>query len=1057
MSYLTEGNKAMRLGNYDEAISFFNKSIDAHPDLREVLSFNIKLAQQKLNEVCTYYQSVGIIVPVFNALEDVKKCLQSIKDYYDKSILTTVVVVNDGSDLETTNWLRDFCEKNKSIFVLLENDYNIGYTKTVNKGLRYKKFDYLVTLNSDTIVTKDWLKGLLRCIDSDDKLAVVGPLSNAASWQNVPVLFDNSGEFAINEIPSGYNIDEFSKLIGETSQKLYPRLPFINGFCFMIRGEVLERIGYLDEVSFPYGYGEENDLCIRVLDLGYSLAVADDVFVFHAKSKSFGKNKKTELSKKGSENLRLKHGVEKYNALVNQLKATAQLDLVRKNIKTRLMTTKDLTKLFNFSIVFLLPVKGGGGGSHSVVQEVSAMRRLGVDAKIAVNQSNLHRFFDMYPNLQAKEDVFVGFQQLPDLISLTESADIVVATVYKSVGLLKNIINIHNHIMPAYYIQDYEPKFFKEGTKEWEEAYNSYTAIPNIKSFAKTHWICEEVHKNHGISVSKVEPSIDHSVYYLRDRSNLPMVISAMIRPQTPYRGAERSMLALEKITQHYPSVKILIFGCDPSHEFFNNWNTSSFFENKGILNREQVAEVLSNSDIFIDLSDYQAFGRTGLEAMASGATVVSTKNGGVYEYAKHEENCLLVDPYDQDEIFNTISRLIKDEKLLNQLRRNAAITASKFSIHRAAISELNFFAESLTTHLLKHKKIKKKTLALVPAMRRDGIPAGSGYVRVVLPYTHANIQRKYNVKVYNSLPNINDFDIALAQRDMPTFTLNQIKDWVYQLKKEKKTLIYEIDDNLLDEPGLLSRGFKGDFISLRDKVLFLAKHADQVYVSTRELLKTFKNINTNVVVVPNLLDENLWKFDSSREELLDKNFPLSKDNVVRIGYIGTSTHFSDLKEIENAIKAICQKYGNLVSIEIIGAFQNTEPFFGKRIALPKSTDYISFVNWLQKRVNWDIGIIPLCRDEFNQSKSNLKFLEYSALRLPVVVSNHSVYESVAMNEQNALVANTTEEWIHALSRLIESKSLRDSLSKKARHLIESKFLLKNYSHPILELEGEGL
>lgn len=1053
MSYLTEGNKAMRLGNYGEAISFFNKAIDQQPNLREILSFNIKLAQQKLNEVYIPHKNVGIIVPVFNALEDVKKCLKSIKNHHDQSIVTTVVVVNDGSDFETTKWLREFCEKNASIFVLLENDNNIGYTKTVNKGLQYKKFDYFVTLNSDTMVTKDWLKGLLRCIDSDDKLAVVGPLSNAASWQNVPVLFDDGGEFAINEIPGGYNIDEFSKLVREVSQKLYPKLPFINGFCFMIKGEVLERIGYLDEVNFPYGYGEENDLCIRVLDLGYDLAVADDVFVFHAKSQSFGKSKKTELSKKGSENLRIKHGVEKYNALVNQLKSTAQLDLVRKNIKTRLMIAKNSTKLFNCSVVFLLPVKGGGGGSHSVVQEVSAMRRLGVEAKIAVNQSNLNRFFDMYPNLETKEDIFIGFQGLSDLISHVESADIVVATVYKSVELLKNIINIHNHIMPAYYIQDYEPKFFKEGTKEWREAYDSYTAIPNIKAFAKTHWICEEVHKNHGISVSKVEPSIDHSIYYLRGRVNLPIVISAMIRPQTPYRGAERSMLILKKITQHYPNVKILIFGCDPNYEFFNDWNTNIFFENKGILNREQVAEVLSNSDIFVDLSDYQAFGRTGLEAMASGATVVSTKNGGVYEYAKHEENCLLVNPYDQDEIFEVISRLIRDEKLLNKLRRNAIITASKFSIHRAAVSELHFLSEALTTHLLKYKKVKKKKLALVPAMRKDGVPAGSGYVRVVLPYTHANIQRKYNVKIYNSLPNINDFDIALAQRDMPTFTLDQVKDWVYQLKKEKKSLIYEIDDNLLDEPGLLSRGFKGDFASLRDKVLFLAKNADQVYVSTKELLRTFKNINANVIVVPNLLDENLWKFDSSREELLDKNFPLSSDNVVRIGYIGTATHSSDLKEIESAMKTICQKYGNLVSVEVIGAFQNTEPFFGKKIALPKSTDYPSFVNWLQKRVNWDIGIIPLCQDEFNQSKSNLKFLEYSALGLSIVVSKHGVYESVAMHEQNALVASTTEEWIDALSRLIESKLLRDSLSKQAHNLIGSEFLLKNYSHPILELK----
>lgn len=274
--------------------------------------------------------SIDIVVPVFNALDDVKRCLASLEEHTD-GFKVRVFVINDGSDEDTTQWLRNHCQGNP-LFSLIEHPKNLGYTRAVNTGLKASDADFVITQNSDTIVSAGWLNGMVRCMASDPKIGIVGPLSNAASWQNVPNLLDESGGFAVNELPDGLDVQGMARIVAKASQRTYPRLPFVNGFCFMIRRAVIDAIGYMDEENFPIGYGEDNDFCIRSIDAGYELAIADDVFVFHAKSKSFGHDRCKQLSAQGTETLRRKHTEERYTALVAKVKCSEALDSVRSRI-----------------------------------------------------------------------------------------------------------------------------------------------------------------------------------------------------------------------------------------------------------------------------------------------------------------------------------------------------------------------------------------------------------------------------------------------------------------------------------------------------------------------------------------------------------------------------------------------------------------------------------------------------------------------------------------------------------------------------------------------------
>lgn len=278
---------------------------------------------------------VSIVIPVYNALSDVQKCLDSVlakKDGYQLQIN----VVNDCSDEDTSTWLRSFCGANVE-FNLIEHESNQGYTRSVNDGMKASYGSYVVLLNSDTIVTNGWLDGMIRCMNSNPEFGIVGPLSNAASSQNVPSLYDVNGNFAINELPTNIDPDDMAYIIARKSQRLYPLIPFVNGFCFMIKREVINQIGYMDHESFPIGYGEENDYCIRALDAGFLLAIADDAYVYHAKSKSFGHDKRALLSEQGAQQIIRKHSSTKYKKLKGQLKRTCnELERMRADVADEL-------------------------------------------------------------------------------------------------------------------------------------------------------------------------------------------------------------------------------------------------------------------------------------------------------------------------------------------------------------------------------------------------------------------------------------------------------------------------------------------------------------------------------------------------------------------------------------------------------------------------------------------------------------------------------------------------------------------------------------------------
>ena len=170
--------------------------------------------------------------------------------------------------------------------VVLDNEQNMGFVKTVNRGMQYSEND-VILLNSDTEVTKNWIEKIQKCAYSNQYIATVTPLTNNGTICSVP-------NFGIdNELPKNMSLSEYADMIEKISANRYPQLTTGNGFCMYIKRDVINELGLFDDVTFEKGYGEENDFCYRALDHGYTNVLCDNTFVYHKGTQSFKKENLT--------------------------------------------------------------------------------------------------------------------------------------------------------------------------------------------------------------------------------------------------------------------------------------------------------------------------------------------------------------------------------------------------------------------------------------------------------------------------------------------------------------------------------------------------------------------------------------------------------------------------------------------------------------------------------------------------------------------------------------------------------------------------------------------
>ena len=220
------------------------------------------------------FPKVSVVMLTYNNLEFTQACLRSLEVLSCYPDWELVVVDNASSD-GTPDHLRAYAAANPRVKLIL-NDENLGFAAGNNCGLRAATGDYLIVLNNDTYVTRGWMLDLIRHFRRRPDLGLLGPVTN------------NIGNEAKIEIDYADMAEMASAAYAYTSARPGDELAVaaVAFFCVAMPRAVYEQVGDLDE-RFGLGFFEDDDYCQRVVQAGYRIAVAEDVFVHHHLSASF--------------------------------------------------------------------------------------------------------------------------------------------------------------------------------------------------------------------------------------------------------------------------------------------------------------------------------------------------------------------------------------------------------------------------------------------------------------------------------------------------------------------------------------------------------------------------------------------------------------------------------------------------------------------------------------------------------------------------------------------------------------------------------------------------
>jgi len=232
---------------------------------------------------------LSIIIVNYNTKDLLKNCIDSITASSPKFAYEIIVIDNASSDgsREVINSYPDI----KKIF----NKDNVGFARANNIGIKIASGEYLLLLNSDTVVLPGVIDKMVEYMDKNSDVGILGPKligengeTIQMSWEFQPTIFLE----CIKKILSPQNIKKYSlirHIVGFLQRKIR-KVRVITGASMLVRKKVFEQVGLLDERFFLYF--EETDFCKRVHNSGWKIIFYPGVKIIHLLGQSVSKIKR---------------------------------------------------------------------------------------------------------------------------------------------------------------------------------------------------------------------------------------------------------------------------------------------------------------------------------------------------------------------------------------------------------------------------------------------------------------------------------------------------------------------------------------------------------------------------------------------------------------------------------------------------------------------------------------------------------------------------------------------------------------------------------------------
>lgn len=978
---------------------------------------------------------------------------------------------------------------------LLRNEQNLGFTRTVNRGIRYAEGRDVVLLNSDTVVSPRWLEGL----------ALVA--HGARSIGTATALSDNAGAFSTPKVPvndtnSLMGVPIVARLSARAATEEAHFVPTGNGFCMYMRREAINDVGLLDDVNFPRGYGEENDWCMRAGERGWRHAIALRTYVHHVNAVSFGNEAKERLRDEAREVLERLHpdyGLQvKRSFGGNSALATQRLLLADAIDRERTRLTPPPRP----RVLFVVSTLSGGTPltNEDLMRGVSHV----YDPLLLVCDSREMKLFDATGGAVTELARHSLREAVPFSPHTSAEYDRVIAGWLARFGV---------ELMHVRHIAWHSLGLVRAARRQ---------CIPVVFSFHDFYAMCPSVNLTNGrdpwCEDGVTSPHISAPLWTRRDAESLQQVTQS--DPAAFLLVWKRRMNALlaecDAFVTTSPSVKAILsknlpvlrqrandFHIIPHGRDFERFLppgsgpragaplrvllAGNITETKGLatvlellkLDKEGLIELHTLGASLDSLTAArgrhhgpytrgellkrietigpdvglipticpETYCHTLTECWAAGVPVVGSNLGAVGERILESGAGWTVDPWDAQALLDLL-RAIRDGREDWAARAEAVANWQRTVGVETTVSAMSSrYIELYQDCIQRGRPMLPEEGRRNAGLRQRIAVVVKGHFPNSLPTAHVRIgtpiaQSKSETLDYEWVDAVDAVHVGVRDFDGVIVCRNAndpgvLSELARQCKTHRVPLVVDMDDDLLNVPE--QKDPHGDYARFRPALLELLANASLLTTSTEPLAQAYGPLTRSVRLVPNRLDPQTWMPPLTPSSGVPQG--IDQRAAIRVLYMGSPTHQEDLELVLAAFARLHEEHR--VQLHTVGVASRVPK--GVVAIAPAASRYDRFMPWFRSLAgHFDIAVAPLVDAPFNRCKSDLKFLEYAACGLPVVASRVVPYVSTIRHGVDGLLTDNDEEsWYRSVESLVTQPELRARLGAAARLRAETEFMTK--------------
>lgn len=1021
---------------------------------------------------------VSIIVPIYNAPDDVEICIQRLLKY--TPLETSIILIDDCSpDPRVSEILASYSRETR--LTVLANPENLGFTRTVNRGIDIAGADDVVLLNSDARVTPGWLEGLLAASVSSPRIATVTPMSDRAGAFSAPRIGND------NSLPPGVDEIAYALAFRRRSVGVYPRVPTGNGFCMWVSRACIDTIGKLDEVAFPTGYGEENDFCMRAGRAGWVHVIDDRTYVFHDRSKSFGASK-SDLLTAGRAVVDSRY--PEYKQAIRVFRDSTDIALAR-NRAAVAMTDVEHDPAVVPRVLYVVSTATGGtpqtnadlmNALHDAVEpwllrcdsRVITLSRVVDGVPHEVRSHVLHDLIEPIDHFSPEYDDVVESwldEYAFDIVHIRHLLwhSLSLPKISKRVGA-RVVVSFHDFYVLSPNLKliddrgiylgddftdagsmyrdsgwpgDQYPTPSGDWLLWWRERF--WRAIEMCDAFVTTSESARALILSHYPEMDAERFSvIEHGRDFGRFRfiAQRP-ILGEPLRILVPGGiSAAKGREVLRSIADADPLQQVewhILGKISPDFK-----TEGSRVVHHGSYERKDfgrlVEQIAPHAGVVLSIWD-ETYCHTLTEMWSVGLPVFVLDFPNVAQRVRRFNAGWVLDGTDATELLRQLTTTLFDHGARVAALRGVSEWQHGWGLAWTTVQMATRYLDVYRTVLARGETPAQvlRVGVLSPSSRDLTRAPASTYVRV-WERTRNSISRTVDyvrVTPDSALASVKErlIDALIVQRTaVPPAAAEAL---LRALEAASVPLIMELDDDLTavhpDTEGhakILAHGPSLDA---------LLRRAIALSVSTEALRERFSDLDAQVGVFPASLSDRLWSAPPAAR---------LADGKIRAVYFGTPTHARDLETVLPALDAIAALHSDF-ELSVIGVapgarlerIRSERPWMSS-VDVPESAkEYPRFVEFLRAgSAGYDFAIAPLEETELNAHKSDLKLLEYLGLGLRTVASAVGPYRDTSM-PGIVVVPNTSERWIGALNGTIADVRAHGSRIDEREWLVEHRML----------------